>query len=114
MSLRRTVLSLDQYIRARPLGHIEGPQCAICNDVVDYEALVEGYPGYADKDGNIVEQAGSDFCRVLVRCHGAEELREFQFGGRLWTPEDLRKAMQRVLWFDPTEMVVERPHSVVR
>ncbi len=38
--------------------------------------------------------------KVLVRCHGAEELRTFAFEAD-WDYEDLKRAMQRCAWFDP-------------
>lgn len=52
----------------------------------------------------MVEERRGDhnFARVLVRCHGAEELRTFEFGSREWDGEDLKRAMQRCAWFDPT------------
>lgn len=62
----------------------------ICNRPSDEEQLVEESHG---KRGN--------FARVLVRCHGAEELRTFEFGTEAWDETDLKRAMQRCAWFDP-------------
>ncbi len=103
MGLRRSTLSLEHYIRAGVKWDVTGPVCDLCNQVVDEESLVEGYPGVENSDGMVMELAGQDWCKVLVKHHGQEELRTFQFGGRNWGPTDLKKAMQRVRWFSPED-----------
>lgn len=92
MSLRRTVLGLDRFITSPVKWDVTGPVCDICQDVVDYEELVEGEPGW-----------GKPWAKVLVRHHGAEELRTFDFGSVEWDHEDLKRYMQRVRWFEPKE-----------
>lgn len=103
MPLRRSVLTLPRYMRAPVKWDIYGAVCDLCNAVVDSEGLVEGYPGAENGLGMVYEPAGSDFCKVLVKHHGAEELRTIHFGSREWGPTDLRKAMQRVRWFSPED-----------
>ena len=66
-----------------------GPVCLTCGRVVDEEQLVEGYPGE------------STFAKVLVRHHGAEELRTFDMGSSNWDERDLGQMMRHVNWFDP-------------
>ncbi len=109
--IRRTVLSLERYIRAPVRWDVTGPVCALCTvdesdpQVLDEETLVEGSPGYEDGNGMIMKDSESDFCRVLGKHHGCEELRTFEFGSKTWGPSDLKKYMQRVRWFDPTDGV---------
>ena len=67
-----------------------GPVCMTCGRLVDSEALVEGYPGE------------TTFARVLVKHHGAEELRTFDMGSSNWDERDLGSMMSRTNWFDPT------------
>ena len=90
--LRRSIMSFDQQLAYRPLAANRcGAYCMICNKPSDEEMIKEEARG-----------ASRNFCRVLVRCHGAEELRTFEFGSEEWTYEqDLRRAMQRCAWFDP-------------
>ena len=90
-SLRRSLMTFDQQIGFRPLDANRcGAYCMICNKPTEKEELVE-------------EQRGAvNFARVLVRCHGAEELRTFEFGSSDWDYGlDLKRAMQRCAWFDP-------------
>lgn len=113
MALRRTSLGLDRWIWTRPTHDVEGPVCALCdagrdkNDfldrprVVDYEELVEGQPGVEDIHGNIIRHAGTTWCKVLVRHHGAEELVTFDFGSLNWGPTELASMMRKKRWFDP-------------
>lgn len=83
-------MSFDQQISFRPLAANRcGAYCVICNRPTTSEQIVE-------------EQRGDhNFARVLVRCHGAEELGTFEFGTREWNSDDLKRAMQRRAWFDP-------------
>lgn len=61
----------------------------ICRRAVDEEQQVE------ERRGDV------NFIRVLVRCHGSEELRTFEFGSAEWDHTDIKRAMQRCAWFDP-------------
>ena len=91
MTIRRTQLGLLAALLAPVKYDIEGPLCLTCGRVVDHEELVEGYPGE------------STFCRVLVRHHGAEEVRTFDLGSSNWDDRDLKRLMQGARWFDPNE-----------
>lgn len=84
-------MTFDQQIAYRPLDANRcGAYCMICNRPTDSENVVEEHRG----DVNYV--------RVLVRCHGAEELCTFEFASKDWTYEDdVKRAMQRRAWFDP-------------
>lgn len=101
--MRRTSLSLDRYIVSPVKGDVTGPVCDLCNKVVDSEALVEGDPGHEDSQERVVKLASRDWCLVLVKHHGAEELRRIDFGSRAWGPTDLKKALQRVRFFSPED-----------
>lgn len=83
-------MTFDQTIAFRPLAQNRcGAYCMICNKPTDSEQFVE------EKRGD------HNYARVLVRCHGAEELGEFEFGSSDWDESDLKRAMQRRAWFDP-------------
>lgn len=66
-----------------------GARCLMCHKLVQYEAIVEGYPGQ------------TTFCKYLVRCHGQEELRTYDMGSTEWEWEDVRSWRDRAHWFDP-------------
>ncbi len=68
----------------------QGPVCMTCGRLVTEEQLVEGYPGV------------STFAKILVRHHGAEELRTFEMGSSNWDEKDLSQMMRGTNWFDPT------------
>ena len=68
---------------------VQGPVCLICQDVVEEESIVE------EKRGD------HNFCKVLVRCHGDEELCTFEFGSSDWDYRELHRRMQAKGWFDP-------------
>lgn len=89
MTLRRSRMGLFQYVSAPSVRPSRGALCLTCGRTCDSEELVEGYPGE------------STYARVLVRHHGAEELRQFDFGSTNWDHHDLRSMMQRTHWFDP-------------
>lgn len=89
MSLRRSSLSMDQFVISPDVQRATGPVCLTCGRSVDSEAIVEGYPG------------SSTTCKVLVKHHGAEELRAFDMGSVEWDYTDLRSKMRRANWFDP-------------
>jgi hypothetical protein len=104
VTLRRTKMGLSQYIITPPTLDVTGPVCALCDKVVDSEELVEGIPGEESGErGMVTKNAGSDTCRVLVRHHGQEEIREIDFGSREWGPSQLASFMQRIRWFNPLE-----------
>ncbi len=104
MTIRRTKMGLDRYIITPPTLDVTGPVCALCDKVVDSEALVEGYPGEeAGERGMVTKLAGGTTCRVLVKHHGQEEIREIDFGSREWGPSQLASFMQRIRWFNPLE-----------
>jgi len=90
VTLLRTRASLDSLILAPHVQNVRGPVCMTCGRVVDSEAIVEGYPGE------------TTFARVLVKHHGAEELRTFDMGSTNWDERDLGSLMRRTNWFDPT------------
>lgn len=75
----------------RPVQHYATyPQCKTCLCDIPHVELVEGLPGK------------TTYARVLVRCHGSEELSQFDFGSVEWDPsEELRKAIRQTVWFDP-------------
>lgn len=89
MALRRSTATLDNLVVAPYAGSARGAVCLTCGKLVDEEAIVEGYPGE------------SVWCKVLVRHHGAEELRTFSMGSTNWDHEDLASMMARTNWFDP-------------
>jgi hypothetical protein len=89
MSLIRSALNLAQYVHAPHAQAPQGPVCLTCGRVVSSEHLVEGYPGETVT------------AKVLVRHHGAEELRTFDFGSTNWDEADLASMMRRTNWFDP-------------
>lgn len=89
MSLVRSRFGLVDYIHAPHVQAPQGPVCLTCGRVVESEELVEGYPGE------------STFAKVLVRHHGAEELRTFDMGSTNWDERDLGAMMRRANWFDP-------------
>lgn len=47
------------------------------------------------------EPGVTETAKVLARHHGAEELREFDFGTKYWDADDLRKFIASADWFDP-------------
>lgn len=89
MPLLKTRASLAELITAPHVQSVRGPVCMTCGRLVDEEKLVEGYPGESPQ------------ARVLVRHHGAEELRTFDMGSTNWDARDLASMMQRTNWFDP-------------
>lgn len=90
MPLLKTRASLGRLVVAPHVQSATGPVCITCGRVVDSEALVEGYPG------------ATTFAKVLVKHHGAEELRTFDMGSTNWDERDLGSLMRRTNWFDPT------------
>ncbi len=90
MALIRSHTSLEQRILAPSVKNASGPVCMTCGRIVTSEALVEGEPGR------------DTFARVLVKHHGAEELRTFDMGSVDWDSYELKSHMMRANWFDPT------------
>jgi len=90
MPLHRTSTSLGDLILAPHVQSAQGAVCMTCGRLVDEESIVEGYPGE------------SLTAKVLVRHHGAEELRTFNMGSTNWDHTDLASMMRRTNWFDPT------------
>lgn len=97
MTLLKTRASWNDLVIAPNAGSVRGPVCMTCGKLVDSEELVEGYP--VDIEHGI---PGSPYCKVLVKHHGAEELRTFDMGSTNWDCEDLASMMRRTNWFDPT------------
>jgi hypothetical protein len=87
--LRRSLATLDNLVVAPYAGSVRGAVCLRCGRLVDEEGIVEGYPGE------------SQTCKVLVRHHGAEELRTFDMGSSNWDAGDLASMMARTNWFAP-------------
>jgi hypothetical protein len=97
----RYAFNLDAILdpsKALPAGvayknGLVGPRCQLCQQPVDREEVVEGVPGQ------------HTWCEVLVRCHGAEEVKRFDFDSVEWDERDLMQAMSRARWFVPSEHV---------
>lgn len=76
-----------------------GPVCILCTQAkgravqVPKMELVENLPG-----------DGKDWCKVLMKCHGQEELVKFEMGTAQWDYEELRKLVNKRNWFDPKVM----------
>ena len=92
MALRRSLATLGNLVVAPYAGSSRGAVCLTCGKLVDEETIVEGYPGE------------SVTCKVLVRHHGAEELRTFDMGSSNWDERDLASMMARTNWFDPNSL----------
>lgn len=89
MALIKTRQTLEQRIHAPHVRASTGPVCMTCGRIVDSESLVEGEPGR------------TTFARVLVKHHGAEELRTFEMDSIEWDERELASHMSRANWFDP-------------
>lgn len=89
MALIKTRTSLEQRILAPSVKAPSGPVCMTCGRLVDSELLVEGEPGR------------TTFAKVLVKHHGAEELRTFDMGSVEWDSYELKSHMMRANWFSP-------------
>lgn len=98
-SLIRSALSLDRQISAPVTRKPQGASCLTCLKLVEQEEIVEGVD--CDKDGRLIGLR--PVVKVLVRCHGAEELRTFDMGSKEWDGDDLKRFMQSAEWFDPTQ-----------
>lgn len=89
MALVRSSTSLLQRILAPAVRPAVGPICMTCGRYVDSEELVEGEPGKTTS------------AKVLVKHHGAEELRTFGMDSIEWDANELKSHMMRANWFDP-------------
>lgn len=87
----RSRASLDNLIVAPHVQAAQGATCCTCGRLVDEESIVEGYPGE------------TTWAKVLVRHHGAEELRTFDMGSTGWDNGDLASLIRRTNWFVPNE-----------
>lgn len=97
MPLLKSRASWNDLVYAPTAGSVRGPVCMTCGKLVDSEQLVEGYPAEPENG-----REGSLVCKVLVKHHGAEELRTFHMGSTNWDVGDLASMMRRTNWFDPT------------
>lgn len=90
MPLIKSTASWGDLVHAPTVQAPRGAVCLTCGRLVDFEGVVEGYPG---------ESARS---RYLVKHHGAEEARWFDMGSTNWDVADVAQMARRTNWFDPT------------
>jgi hypothetical protein len=90
--MKRTIVTMDEILGAKPLAvNSAGAWCLTCLKPCDSESLVEE-----------IRSGTRQAAKVLVKCHGAEELGTFDFGAEGWDlHQDLKRAMQRRAWFNP-------------
>ncbi len=91
MPLIKSAASWRDLVRAPTVQHVRGAVCMTCGRLVDFEGVVEGYPGESGR------------CRYLVKHHGAEEARWFDMGSTNWDIADAAQMARRTNWFDPTK-----------
>jgi hypothetical protein len=89
MPLIKSRVGLDRLVLAPHVQSPQGAVCMTCGRLVDEESMVEGYPG------------STTWAKVLVKHHGAEELRTFDMGSTNWDHTDLATYMRSTNWFDP-------------
>lgn len=89
MALRRVVTKYLPGLLAPITYDVTGALCLTCGRPIDSEEIVEGYPGR------------HPYSKVLVKHHGAEELRTFEFDSVEWDERDLKRQMQGARFFDP-------------
>lgn len=78
-----------------------GPVCILCTHknpdgdekTVDSDAIVENRPG-----------DGKNWCAVLIKCHGQEQLVRFDMLTEHWDDKALRDRLERHRWFDPKQL----------
>ncbi len=87
--------SWRDIVRAPSVQKPVGKVCMTCGRYVDFEGVVEGYPGTPT-------DAGTTWCKYLVKHHGAEELRTFDMGSTNWDYADAEQMARRTNWFDPS------------
>lgn len=89
--MKRSIVTFDEILSGRPLAqNSAGAWCLTCLKQTDSENMVEEH-----------RTAFRQSCKVLVKCHGQEELGTFEFGRPDWDADDLKRAMQRRAWFNP-------------
>lgn len=89
MALIRSRASWGDLVVAPTVQAPRGAVCLTCGRLVDYEGVVEGYPG------------ATTHARYLVKHHGAEEARSFDMGSTNWDYADVAQMARRTNWFDP-------------
>lgn len=94
MALIKSRASWNDLVWAPTVQAPRGSVCLTCGRLVDFEGVVEGYPA-GDND------AGTVWCKYLVKHHGAEELRTFEMGSTNWDYGDAAQMARRTNWFDP-------------
>lgn len=93
MGLRKVLVSRYGGLMAPTQVQRVGPECLTCLKPIPKMELVESLPG-----------DGKPWAKVLMRCHGAEELVKFDMGSREWTAEELGKLVNKQRWFDPKQL----------
>lgn len=89
MPLIKSQASWGDIVHAPSVQSPRGAVCLTCGRLVDFEGVVEGYPGESVR------------ARYLVRHHGAEEARVFDMGSTNWDLADVEQMARRTNWFDP-------------
>lgn len=90
MPLIKSAASWSDLVHAPTVQHVRGAVCLTCGRLVDFEGVVEGYPGE------------TTWFKYLVRHHGEEELRTFDAGSTNWDVADAAQMARRTNWLDPT------------
>lgn len=99
MPLLKTRADWDQLVSAPTVQSPRGCLCMTCGRLVDSEQVVEGYPLHGD-NGSLNPDA-TTYAKVLVKHHGAEELRTFDMGSTNWDYADVAQMARRTNWFNP-------------
>jgi hypothetical protein len=73
-----------------------GVWCLTCHKLVDREEVVEGYQ--FSENG---KHSKGTFVKVLIKCHGAEELMQWDMGTTEWDAYDVQTRLKRWRAFDP-------------
>jgi predicted GH43/DUF377 family glycosyl hydrolase len=98
--LRRRNYGFWENLQSEVQPHAQGHWCHTCGKLAGHIEIVEGMPG---KDTHT---------KVLVRCHGAEELANYDMGSVEWDSEDLKRFIGRTKWFDPNALVEQAVFSM--
>lgn len=97
----RKIVSFDEQLSARPLGATStGAFCYRCRKATDSERIIEERRGLIN-NGVVIR----------VSCHGAEEENFFPFGSSEWDERDIRRAVQRFVWFNPSHIEMGAVHN---
>ena len=81
--------------------------CLTCLQSCDAWGLAPDSPAPADlhpETGRVVREATRDYALVLVKHHGAEELRRYDMGSRNWDMQDVKQRMDKTQWFNPSQV----------